>query len=164
MIITCINCNKKFDINSELIPEKGRLLECGSCKHKWFFKKDLSNDTYKSDKIENITKIEEITVKNEDNDLSDTQLFNDIETPVNNVEEENEVKNEEVYPDDIKKEKKGINFLNIIIVFIISFIALIVLIDTFKYPISKIIPNVEFLLYNLYESIKDIILFFKDLI
>ena len=36
--------------------------------------------------------------------------------------------------------------------------------DTFQGPISKIIPNIEFLLYNLYETINDIILFLKDLI
>ena len=50
------------------------------------------------------------------------------------------------------------------IVFLISFVALIILVDTFKYPISKIVPNIEFILYNLYESIKDIRLFLKDLI
>ena len=54
--------------------------------------------------------------------------------------------------------------LVIIIVFIISFTALIILIDTFKLPISVIFPNIEFLLYNLYESIMDIKLFINDLI
>ena len=50
MIITCINCNKKFDIDSNLIPDMGRLLQCASCEHKWFFKnsinpiKDNNND------------------------------------------------------------------------------------------------------------------------
>ena len=47
---------------------------------------------------------------------------------------------------------------------IVFSIAFIILIDTFKYPISKIVPNIEFILYNLYESIKDIRLFFNDLI
>ena len=41
MIITCNNCNKKFDIDSNLIPDKGRLLQCASCDHKWFFKKEV---------------------------------------------------------------------------------------------------------------------------
>ena len=63
-----------------------------------------------------------------------------------------------------KKIKKKNNLLNLIIVFLISFIAFIILLDTFKYPLVKIFPNLEFLLYNLYESIKDIGLFFKDLI
>ena len=63
-----------------------------------------------------------------------------------------------------KKENKSISILNLTIIFIISFIAFIILIDTFKYPISKIVPNIEFILYNLYETITDILLFFKDLI
>ena len=39
MIISCEVCNKKFEINSNLIPSDGRTLQCGSCNHKWFFKK-----------------------------------------------------------------------------------------------------------------------------
>ena len=38
MIIDCPNCNKKFDIDQNLLPVNGRLLQCGSCNHKWFFK------------------------------------------------------------------------------------------------------------------------------
>ena len=45
MIITCNNCNKKFDIDSNLIPDKGRLLQCASCDHKWFFKKEALENT-----------------------------------------------------------------------------------------------------------------------
>ena len=40
MIIKCINCAKKFDVNSELIPSEGRTIQCGSCNHIWFFKKE----------------------------------------------------------------------------------------------------------------------------
>ena len=45
MIITCNNCNKKFDIDSNLIPDKGRLLQCAGCNHKWFFKKEVLKNT-----------------------------------------------------------------------------------------------------------------------
>ena len=62
------------------------------------------------------------------------------------------------------KIKKKYNFLNLTIVFIISFVALVILLDTFKNIISKIFPNLEFLLYNLYETIIDIVLFIGDLI
>ena len=41
MIIPCQNCNKKFDIDRNLIPKKGRLLQCNSCNHKWFFKEEI---------------------------------------------------------------------------------------------------------------------------
>ena len=44
MIITCNNCNKKFDLDSNLIPEKGRLLQCNSCNINGFLKKKLKRD------------------------------------------------------------------------------------------------------------------------
>ena len=39
-----------------------------------------------------------------------------------------------------------------------------VLLETFKGPISRIFPEINFLLNSLYEIIKDVTLFFKDLI
>ena len=38
MIIACPNCKKKFEIDQKLIPSEGRMLQCGSCDHQWFFK------------------------------------------------------------------------------------------------------------------------------
>ena len=61
-------------------------------------------------------------------------------------------------------ENKKISFLNIILVLVISIIALIVLSDTFKSPINLIIPNIEFFLESLYETLKDILLFIQDLL
>ena len=37
MIISCENCNKKFELADNLIPESGRLLQCGSCSHEWHY-------------------------------------------------------------------------------------------------------------------------------
>ena len=37
MIISCDKCNKKFEIADKLIPDTGRLLQCGSCLHKWHY-------------------------------------------------------------------------------------------------------------------------------
>ena len=37
MIISCEKCNKKFELSDELVPDKGRLLQCGSCSHKWHY-------------------------------------------------------------------------------------------------------------------------------
>ena len=61
-------------------------------------------------------------------------------------------------------ENKKISFLNIILVFVISIVALIVLLDTFKSPINLMIPNIEFFLESLYETLKDILLFIQDLL
>ena len=40
MIIVCPSCGKNFDVDENLIPDKGRLLKCGSCDQTWFFNKD----------------------------------------------------------------------------------------------------------------------------
>ena len=68
----------------------------------------------------------------------------------------------------IKYEEKSIitlsNLIGYMIVSILSFIALILLLDTFQIQLSSIFPNLELLLYNLYETMKDMLLFVRDLI
>ena len=39
MIVQCNNCHKMFDLDANLIPEEGRLLQCSACNNTWFFKK-----------------------------------------------------------------------------------------------------------------------------
>ena len=80
MIITCNNCNKKFDIDSNLIPDKGRLLQCASCDHKWFFKKEVLENTV-SPIVEDI-----------DNDN------------VNIFDQNNPSNNDEINPSDLSKK------------------------------------------------------------
>tara|TARA_B100000795_G_C22737602_1_gene413936 strand:+ start:139 stop:597 length:459 start_codon:yes stop_codon:yes gene_type:complete len=152
MIITCNNCNKKFNVDVDLIPEKGRLLECSSCKHQWFFKHSITPKFKEAIKNENFEIFEPVNIK------TDKILDNDQKINIKPSETVKQVKIEK------KTKKKEYKILNLTIVFIITFIALIILMDTFKSPLSKIFPNVEFLLYNLYESINDILLFIKDLI
>ena len=38
MIITCPCEKKQFKIDSSLIPQEGRELQCGSCERIWFYK------------------------------------------------------------------------------------------------------------------------------
>ena len=49
-------------------------------------------------------------------------------------------------------------------VVIISTVALILILDTFKDIFIKIFPNIKILLNNLYETLKDVTLFFYDLL
>ena len=146
MIISCDQCHKKFEIDSNLIPKDGRLLECGSCNHKWFYKQDIKDKT------------EEIIIE--------PQLKNIEEEDIDPIRKDiSQIK--ELDTSSEKKEiieNKKIGVLNIIIVFIISFVALVILVETFKKPISIYIPNIEFILNSLHEILRDIILFFKDLI
>ena len=158
MIIECINCKKEFNIDSDLIPDEGRLLECGSCNHRWVFKNTDKFDDDQKPKPQSLFS-QEIDSNNID------KTINNIEKKKEGIKKISKTKIKVSSSFKINRIKKeGTNILNLIIVFIISFTALIILTDTFKSVIKKIIPNIEFMLYNLYESIKDIILFYKDLI
>ena len=147
MIIDCPVCNKKFDIDQDLIPTDGRLLQCGSCNHKWFFKLNINEKKPE----------EEIKIKPKKD-------FNiNVESTDKNFKKEKNVETEEIIPKK-KKEKKSINYLNIILVIIISTTAFILVLDTFKNQLTSVFPNIKFLLNNLYQSIEDIKLFILDLI
>ena len=164
MIIECINCNKKFNVNSSDIPEEGRLLLCSSCNHKWFFKKEITN---KSINVASIDEpIKETTIF--DDELKPSMNGNQKNIDLLDIKMENDflIKDISIDRNNQKKEKtnKNYNILSLTIIFIISFISLILVLDTFQYPISKIVPNIEFLLYNLYETINDIRLFITNLI
>ena len=37
MIISCEKCNKKFELADNLVPQTGRLLQCGSCSYQWHY-------------------------------------------------------------------------------------------------------------------------------
>ena len=146
MIISCDQCHKKFEIDSNLIPRDGRLLECGSCNHKWFYKQDIEDKT------------EEIIIEPQLKNIEEE----DIDPIRKNISQIKELDTSSKKKKIIENKKIGV--LNIIIVFIISFVALIILVETFKKPISIYIPNIEFILNSLHEILRDIILFFKDLI
>ena len=157
MIITCENCSKKFEVDADLIPDKGRLLQCMKCQHTWFFKNAISIDTDKSVDFNSPTLMEDTSGSEKDdliveNNLDDQELSADKNKKWTSFTKSNLGK------------KKRISIIKLTLVFIIFFIALIILTDTFKSQIGKIVPSVDFLLYNLYESIKDILLFINDLI
>lgn len=167
MIITCNNCKKKFNIDSNLISDDGRLLQCSNCEHRWFFKKTVSSNA--DDKDDAIGFDQKNTSNNMEINLLD-KLKEKIEVSTDqNLDQEIE-KKIEVNINNISstktKQKKLDNYkmFNIFIVTIISFLAFVIIIDTFEHPIGKVFPSVELMLYNLYESIKDITLFIKDLI
>jgi len=156
MIIECINCNKKFEVDPDLIPEKGRSIQCGSCGHKWFHKKDLSESFLNTDnEINDEEKKQEITISKENTEKLSIQEQINVEKNLNEPSKEDKsLKNSNIF-------NKIISYL---IVFIISFVALIIVLDTFKTPLGNIFPNLEIILFNLYETFEDIGLFLKDLI
>ena len=147
MIIDCPNCNKKFDIDQNLIPIDGRLLQCGACNYKWFFKLNIVEK--KSEEQIEIKAKPDLKINDE---TKDQPIKNEIYTEVEKI---STIK---------KKEQNKINYLNILLVIIISSIAFILVLDTFKDQLTSIFPNINFLLDNLYQSLIDIKLFTLDLI
>ena len=155
MIIECINCSKKFKVNSDLIPSEGRNIQCGSCNHIWFFKKE-DQIQIKTTPIH--SKDKEVEYKKESTEI----LIDD------KVSEEEKILPKNKIKDKIKKTKKTSfslsKLLSYILVLIISFVAILLIIDTFKTPLYQIFPRLELIMYNFYETLKDISLFIKDLI
>ena len=156
MIIQCTNCNKKFEVDSELIPEKGRTIQCGSCDHNWFYKKDISQPSSEiHEEIPVVEETQEINISNQD--------IGEINIPDEKLENKTDTKQ---IDDKINSKKSNVfnKIISYLIVAIISFVALIIVLDTFKTPLNNIFPNLEQILFNLYETFEDISLFFKDLI
>ena len=151
MIITCVNCNKKFNVNSELIPSAGRSIQCGSCDHLWFYKK---TDIIKPN-LEKIVPTVDATIPK--------QKIDKIDKKSKSIKQIYK-KGSEIVEYKSKSNFSFSNFLSYLVVLIISFIGLIIILDTFKTPLYKFFPNLELVLFNLFELLKDIKLFIKDLI
>ena len=149
MIIVCPCLKKKFEVDPNQIPEKGRMLKCGSCDQTWFYDPVSNNNS--QIKLENdIT--EEIST--EDSIKIEQNSYENLDIKENN---RTEIK---------KKITNGFSFgkfLSYIIVAIISFVAVILVIETFKSQLINVFPGLELILYNLIESVKDVVLFIKDL-
>ena len=154
MIINCPCGEKKFQIDDKLIPINGRLLQCGSSDKSWFFKPQ------------------------ENKEIIQTEII-DIPQNINNQITENNIKKKKIDKNkyqnnditrnyELTKYKKKTKFsftklLSYLVVFIISFIALIIIIDTFKKPLYSNFPVLELIMFNLFETLTDVKLFVKDL-
>ena len=155
MIITCPSCIKQFEVDSNLIPDKGKLLQCGSCNETWFYTKNEKSN------IDTKTKIQ---IKEDDNTKTSLKSIKKKKLKIN-ADSSNLPDNK---GSEIIKYEPKFNFtvgkiLNYLIVLIISFVALIIFLDTFKDPLNIFFPNIELTLYNLFETLKDLELFIKDL-
>ena len=153
MIIVCPSCGKNFNVRDDQIPDKGRLLQCSSCKHEWFFTKSKIPIDDNIDELSNDDLTQEsFGILNEEEYRSDELI---VEDKTVELEKPKKIK---------KKETTKINFFRLLLVFIISFVAFVLIVDTFLMQISIYIPFAEKYLDNLYQSIIDISLFFQNLI
>ena len=157
MIIECFNCNKVFEVNSELIPENGRTIQCGSCNHVWFYNP-------------RITDIKKGIKQDVEIDIEEKSTINQAKK--NEVKQYNErsyskLKDKKNYEITQFKPSKSLSFtklLSYLIVMLISFVALLVIIDTFNTYLYQLFPSLELVVFSLFEILKDIKLFIKDLV
>ena len=165
MIITCPNCNKKFKIDISLIPDEGRDLQCGSCNHVWFYNIQEKNNEILELKQEIISEDIETKAVNKEDKIEEKQQSEEIiKTEINNKKKEKNSEKQKNTTTLKKTENKGSKFFSYLIVFIISFVALIILLDTLKTPLINVFPGLEIILFNLFETLQDIKLFIIDLI
>ncbi len=156
MIISCPCGKKNFEIDANLIPSEGRNLQCGSCSKVWFYKFEQN--------VSNL-RIQD-TIKDFHEDVNKREILTDVNKDIPNKKKDNVGKQKDKAL--VKYEKKTkLNFFNFIgyfFVLILSFLALLIVLDTFQALLLPIFPNLELILFNFYETLIDIYLFIKDLI
>ena len=162
MIIECKDCNKKFSVDDDLIPENGREIICGSCNHAWHFKPEKTSE-------KSLVLDDEMVALQKKPNQNSTDFHEDF----SNTKSEKNTKNDQIKFSnktkvDLKIDTKNTysktsNFFSYSIVVIISFMALIMLVDTIKSPLINIFPGLEIVLFNLFETLKDLRLFIIDL-
>ena len=152
MIIQCENCNKKFEIQDSLIPDEGRLLECGSCAHQWHYTP-----------ITKLELIDEVQIKDEPTEqliVKKTKKKSKIIKKIYESDADDEI---DQTNESITTKQKNISFINFLLVGIISFVAIVILVDTFKNQITYVIPNISLYINELHEILRDIFLFIAEL-
>ncbi len=157
MIITCPCEKKQFKIDSSLIPNEGRELQCGSCERVWFYKPQKESEA-------------PLTLNNNIS-INKTEQSNDViekNLEISETLQQGTTIEAEIETKDLKTVEKSagkkFKLFSYLIVLIISFVALIILIDTLKTPLINVFPGLEVILFNLFETLQDIKLFIIDLI
>ena len=170
MIIGCANCIKKFNIDEKLIPENGRLLQCSSCNHKWHYRIPEKENIINDNVILSAKNKQIINNDNKEISINPSLIETSINKPLkkSNIKKYRKLKTKK---QELDKEKKNIekknslkNTLNALVVLIITFVAVILILDTFKNNIAHYFPIIIPMMDNLYQSLLDIRSFIKDLI
>jgi len=136
------------------------LLQCGKCNHQWFYNKENFKGTIERQEVNLKQSVDEDNnlekqIKIKTSDQIKSKILIKPEYEQNNEHNKTTKRN-------IKKQKN--NYLKTFLVLIITFVALIIIVDTFKIQIITFYPEIDDLLNSLYQTLTDINLFFKDLI
>ena len=182
MIIHCQKCDKKFEILDSLIPDRGRLVECGFCNHQWNQSKDNENNDQLSrveteDQLEkslpsiNNKNKDEVSVGEENSDkLVEDEVSIDEESSdkligdkSSNIKHRKEKFLDNKFKSTKNDVQKKIGFISYLMIFLITIISFVIILDTFQYQLSEIFPRLENYLTYIYETLNNIIILVKDL-
>ena len=156
MIILCPCGKKNFEIDANLIPSEGRNLQCGSCSRVWF---------YKFEQNVSDLRVQE-TIKDFHEDVNKREISTDVkkDIPKNERDKVDKQRDKALVKYEKKTKLSLINLIGYFFVLILSFVALLIILDTFEPLLLRIFPNLELILFNFNEILLDIFLFIKDLI
>ena len=160
MIITCPCEKKQFKIDDSLIPQEGRELQCGSCDRVWFYKPENEKDGQLSLNENIITDIQEENAEKKDKNFEFRKQLPQEEKNEIEIKEET---SKEISKSVEKSANKDFKIFSYLIVFILSVVGLIILLDTLKTPLINVFPGLEIILFNLFETLHDLKLFIIDL-
>ena len=170
MIIACPCGKKKFNLDINLIPADGRLLKCGSCSEVWHYKIPSSEQKIFHE-INNLetNKPDFTPDKNNDDFPIENKDINPIKEEIKTKKTRKYNKKTESKSKELISVKKEPEFsenkiIKKIFLILISIIAFILLLDTFKNQISIIFPGIINMSDSLYLVINDLKLFIKDLV
>ncbi len=188
MIIECPNCNKKFNIAENLIPDSGRDLKCSSCGNIWHYVVDINFKSKTSNLLKEPNKKIEIAkseIENKEIKTDESVIINkEIDADIPEIDNKNTLINDNVIEKQNKKinkkqpilkknkklivedkiENKGIKIILVyFLIIIISLLGVILLADTFKLQILNLFPSIIPLFDSFYETLLDLKLFLIDL-
>jgi len=164
MIIECINCNKKFNVEANLIPENGRQIQCGSCDYSWYYKIEIPSENSLILDDKNIQQDVALT-DNQKDKVYKENINNEVSIDMDKLKtiiKKNKFKKKTKTQNNVKPINIS-NYFSYLVVFVISFVSLIILLDTLKAPLNNIFPGLKIILFNLFETLEDIKLFIIDL-
>ena len=121
---------------------------------------DLQIQKFHSQKPEHMRKVHTIRQMLKKFDRTSTTVIKKT------IEKRKTIANQNIhqsYSEESETKKGKIGFFSFLLAIIISLTSLVILVDTFKVQLSSIIPNIDFYLVSLRDTLKDIFLFFTDL-
>ena len=185
MIIECKNCQKKFKVNDKDIPEMGRQVQCSNCAVQWHQMPIGTSKTTNDSSINITSQLNEMIasdgksykylgsqwaellpsgktgrlakkkISKELNKFSETNK----EKSINNTNQKEIDTNNEFLT---KKSKGGMGIFSMLLILFLFVASLLLLLDTFKFWLIPIWPELDDYLVYAFETINNIYILGKD--